>query len=60
MVGSDHKKVLPVAALLGGILVVWTDVAARMIIAPEELPLGILTAILGGPFFIVLLKKKNY
>lgn len=59
LVGADHKKVLPVAALLGGILVVWTDVAARMIIAPEELPLGILTAIFGGPFFIVLLKKKN-
>ncbi|MEG0035245.1 MAG: iron ABC transporter permease, partial [Oscillospiraceae bacterium] len=59
LVGADHKKSLPVAALLGGILVVWTDVAARMVIAPEELPLGILTAIIGGPFFIVLLKKKN-
>ncbi|MEG0941291.1 MAG: iron ABC transporter permease [Oscillospiraceae bacterium] len=59
LVGADHKKSLPVAAMLGGILVVWTDVAARMVIAPEELPLGILTAIIGGPFFIVLLKKKN-
>ena len=59
LVGADHKKVLPVAALLGGILVVWTDVAARMIIAPEELPLGILTAVFGGPFFIILLKKNT-
>lgn len=59
LVGADHKKVLPVAALLGGILVVWTDVAARMVIAPEELPLGILTAVFGGPFFIILLKKNT-
>lgn len=59
LVGSDHKKVLPVSALIGGILVVWTDVAARLIIAPEELPLGILTAIIGGPMFIVLLKKNR-
>jgi iron complex transport system permease protein len=59
LVGSDHKRVLPVSALLGGILVVWTDVVARIIIAPEELPIGILTALLGGPFFIWLLKTKS-
>lgn len=51
IVGGDHKKVLPVSALLGGILVVWVDVAARTVIAPEELPVGILTAIIGGPIF---------
>ncbi|WP_180271422.1 FecCD family ABC transporter permease [Fredinandcohnia onubensis] len=59
LVGSDHKRVLPVSALLGGIFVVWTDVAARMVIAPEELPIGILTALVGGPFFIWLLKTKK-
>ncbi|WP_066191542.1 MULTISPECIES: FecCD family ABC transporter permease [Gracilibacillus] len=59
IVGSDHKKVLPVSALIGGILVVWTDVAARMVIAPEELPIGVLTAIVGGPFFIWLLKRRK-
>lgn len=58
-IGADHKRVLPVCALLGGILVVWVDVAARMVIAPEELPLGLLTAVFGGPFFIWLLKKNN-
>ncbi|NLM51786.1 MAG: iron ABC transporter permease [Firmicutes bacterium] len=58
-VGSDHKRVLPVCALLGGILVVWVDVAARLIIAPEELPLGVLTAIFGGPLFIWLLKRNT-
>lgn len=59
LVGGDHKKVLPIAALLGGILVVWVDVAARLIIAPEELPVGILTAVIGGPIFIWMLKKNN-
>ena len=60
LVGGDHRKVLPIAALLGGILVVWVDVAARLIIAPEELPVGILTAIIGGPIFIVLLKPAFF
>lgn len=59
LVGGDHRKVLPISALLGGILVVWVDVAARCVIAPEELPVGIITAIIGGPIFIWMLKKNN-
>ena len=59
LIGSDHKRVLPVSAFLGAILVVWTDVAARIVVAPEELPIGLLTAIIGGPFFIVLLKRNT-
>ncbi len=59
LIGSDHKRVLPVSAFLGGILVVWTDVVARTIVAPEELPIGLLTAIIGGPFFIWLLKRNT-
>lgn len=59
LVGGDHKKVLPISALLGGILVVWVDVIARVLIAPEELPVGILTAVIGGPIFIWMLKKNN-
>ena len=58
-VGSDHKRVLPVCAFMGGLLVIWVDVIARMAIAPEELPVGILTALFGGPFFIFLLKRKE-
>ncbi len=58
LVGSDHRRVLPLSALLGGLLVIWTDVAARMILAPEELPVGVLTAIIGGPCFIVMLKSR--
>ncbi len=59
LVGGDHKRVLPVSALLGGILVVWVDVAARLLIAPEELPVGILTAVVGGPIFIWMLKRSH-
>jgi iron complex transport system permease protein len=59
LVGGDHRKVLPISALLGGILVVWVDVAARMLIAPEELPVGVLTAVIGGPVFIWLLKRST-
>lgn len=60
LAGGDHRKVLPISALLGGILVVWVDVAARMLIAPEELPVGILTAVIGGPIFIWMLKKNSH
>lgn len=59
LVGGDHRRVLPISALLGGILVVWVDVAARMLLAPEEMPVGILTAIIGGPLFIWLLKRNT-
>ncbi len=59
LVGGDHRRVLPVSALLGGILVVWVDVAARMLFAPEELPVGVLTAVIGGPVFIWMLKRKG-
>lgn len=59
LVGGDHRKVLPISALLGGILVVWVDVVARILIAPEELPVGILTAVIGGPIFIWMLKRNK-
>lgn len=59
LVGGDHRKVLPISALLGGILVIWVDAVARIIIAPEELPVGILTAIVGGPIFIIMLKRST-
>ena len=57
--GPDHKKVLPLSALLGGILVVWADVAARVVAAPEEMPVGLVTAMVGAPFFVIMLKRKH-
>lgn len=60
IVGSDHRRVLPVSLLLGAIFIVWADVLARLVLAPEELPIGIVTALCGGPFFIWLLRRNSY
>ncbi|QHT61072.1 iron ABC transporter permease [Paenibacillus lycopersici] len=60
LVGSDHRRVLPVSLLLGAIFIVWSDVLARLLLAPEELPIGIVTALCGGPFFIWLLRRSAY
>lgn len=56
--GPDHRRVLPAAALAGGALLIWADVAARTIRAPTELPLGIVTALVGAPFFLYLLQRE--
>lgn len=60
MVGSKHKRLLPVALLLGSIFMIWADVMSRVVIAPEELPVGVVTAMVGAPFFIVMLKRSKY
>jgi iron complex transport system permease protein len=60
MVGADHKKVIPVSCLLGAILLLWADIGARMIFAPEEIPIGVITALVGAPFFLWLLKGGRY
>lgn len=60
IVGSNYKYVIPISALLGGIFLVWADAIARILIAPEEMPIGIITAFCGGPFFIWLLRRNNY
>ncbi len=57
--GPDHRVVLPGAALLGAVLVVLADSLARTIVAPAELPIGILTAGLGAPFFLALLLHRR-
>lgn len=57
--GSDHRVVLPGAVLLGGSLVVVADTAARTLIAPLQLPAGVLTAMLGVPVFLVLLQRSH-
>lgn len=60
IVGSDHRYVLPVSALCGAIFMVWADVCARLVVAPQELPIGIVTALCGGPFFIWLMRRRSY
>jgi iron complex transport system permease protein len=59
LVGSDHRVVLPASALFGAAFLVACDVAARSLMAPMELPVGVLTAIIGGPFFLWLLIRKT-
>lgn len=60
LVGSDHKKVLTISFFLGAMFMVWADVIARLLLAPVEIPIGIITALSGGPFFIWLLRKNSY
>jgi iron complex transport system permease protein len=57
--GSNHHTVLPASALLGAALLLAADTLARVIVAPAELPIGIVTALLGGPFLIYLIVRQK-
>lgn len=57
--GPDHRFLIPASALLGASLLIATDTLARTIIAPTELPVGIITALIGAPMFVYLLKKRK-
>ena len=59
LVGPDHRRLLIAAPLFGGIFLMWCDTLARTIISPAELPVGVITAMLGGPFFIWLLVGRH-
>jgi iron complex transport system permease protein len=58
LVGPDHRLVLPAAALFGAAFLVGCDLVARTILAPIEVPVGVITALIGGPFFLWLLIRK--
>ncbi|MBN1233136.1 MAG: iron ABC transporter permease [Candidatus Coatesbacteria bacterium] len=58
--GADHRLLLPASVFAGGILLIFCDTIARSFFAPSDLPVGIITAIIGGPFFMFLLKKKSF
>ncbi|WP_456321229.1 FecCD family ABC transporter permease [Palaeococcus sp. (in: euryarchaeotes)] len=57
--GPNHKRLLPASALFGGSLMVMADMFARILIKPQEIPVGIVTAVFGAPFFIYLLTKRK-
>ena len=57
--GSDNRTVIPAAALAGALFVVVADTMARTVIAPRELPVGAITALIGAPLFIYLAKKMG-
>jgi iron complex transport system permease protein len=57
-IGSKHARLIPGAALAGATLLVTADIVARTVAAPIEIPIGVMTAVLGGPFFLLLLRTK--
>lgn len=59
LVGSMHRPLLPLTAILGALLIVWADVLARMVWAPVELPLGAITALVGAPFLVYLCTRRS-
>lgn len=59
IIGPDHRRLIPLAALFGASFLLLADTAARTIMAPMELPVGIITAFAGGPYFIYLLRNKS-
>lgn len=58
--GTDHKKLIPISALVGAIFLIWADVGCRTLIPGEEMPIGILTSIIGAPCFIYLMARRRY
>ncbi|WP_436996192.1 FecCD family ABC transporter permease [Streptomyces sp. enrichment culture] len=60
VVGAPHARVLAVAPLAGAIFMVWVDLVSRTLVAPRELPLGVITALVGVPVFVTLMRRKGY
>lgn len=58
--GTDHRKTVPLSALLGAIFLIWADVACRVIMDNSEMPIGILVSMIGAPCFIYLMIRKSY
>lgn len=58
LVGPDHRRVLPLSALVGATFLIWVDVVARIAFTPRDLPVGIMTAMLGVPVFLWILRRK--
>jgi iron complex transport system permease protein len=59
VIGSDHRRLLIVSALSGAVFLVLVDIACRFAARPQELPLGVVTAVLGGPYFLYLLRSRG-
>lgn len=59
VLGADHRRLLPAVVVGGALFMVLADLAARTVLAPEEIPVGAVTALLGGPFFLYLLRRER-
>lgn len=60
LTGADHRRLLPLAVLMGGIVAVWADILGRTIIPGVDIPLGVTLALIGAPAFVVLLVRRSY
>jgi iron complex transport system permease protein len=60
LVGARHRAMLPVAALAGAVFLLWVDVAARVLVRPTEVPLSVVTGLIGAPVFLLLLGRRRY
>lgn len=60
LLGTDHRKMIPVSALAGALFLVWADVLCRTVLPGNEIPIGILTSMLGAPVFIYLMARRRY
>lgn len=60
VVGAMHRNVLPVAATGGALFLVWVDIIARVVVAPQEIPLGVVTGVIGAPLFLFLMGRRSY
>jgi iron complex transport system permease protein len=59
-VGADHRRVLALAPLAGAVLLVWADILSRLLLAPAELPVGVITAVVGVPAFLLLMRRGGH
>lgn len=59
LLGEDYRKLIPCAFLLGAVILTYADIAARLVYAPYEMPIGIFTAFIGIPFFIKMARKER-
>ena len=59
LVGGNYSRVLPASAMIGAIFLLWSDIAARTVMAPEDMPIGIVTGLIGGIFFVWLLGRRS-
>ena len=60
LVGPKHKRLLPLSMLMGAVILLFADIVCRSVIAPSELPIGIITSVLGAPVFLMLLRRKRH
>jgi iron complex transport system permease protein len=59
VVGPDYRLIIPLSTIVGSVYLIWADTLARLALSPKDIPLGIVTALLGAPFFAYLLSRQK-